>query len=99
MHIQHANFDFSKVLQAHLSVEAHIIINLMTENADIYSSPTVPLVTVSGYLTVWDDILNKSAYTGQTGDLKNARTDLEKALKQNGEYVNSIAKGDLAMLE
>ncbi|HEX7415548.1 MAG TPA: hypothetical protein VF411_16025 [Bacteroidia bacterium] len=99
MHKQHANTNFSAVLQDDLSPDAHNIINLMTANASIYTSPTIPLVTVSRYLAAWDSTLNAAPYTGQTGDLKNNRTALEMALNTNGIYVNSIAKGDLAMLE
>ena len=99
MHKQHANTDFAHVLQDSLGPDVHNIINLMTANSGIYGSPTIPLMTVSRLLGVYETALNAAPYAGQTGDIKNARTALEAALNTNGIYVNSIAKGDLAMLE
>ena len=98
MQKQHANIDFHGVTQSELSPLAATIVTDMTANTAVYPTPTVPLATVNLQLTSWNTILGKPDYPGKTGDLKNARIALETSLKQNGIYVNSIAKGDLAML-
>lgn len=99
MQKQHANTDFSSVPLAELSSTAHQIVSLMTTNVAIYPAPTTPLGAVTTSITKYDSIIALPEYIGKTGDLKNARAALETALNSNGKYVNSVAKGDLAMLE
>ncbi|KAK3604790.1 hypothetical protein CHS0354_000448 [Potamilus streckersoni] len=71
----------------------------MTENAGVFPKPEPSLAVITDDANVFAVILAKPEYPGRTGDLKNARLDLEAKLKVLGQYVNNVAKGDEAILE
>jgi hypothetical protein len=68
-------------------------------NAAIFPALPIALLALSGLITTYRNILMGPYYEGKTGDLLNARTALEAALKKIGMYVNEVANGDLAKLE
>lgn len=98
MQKQHANTDFSHVSQANFSKDTRLTVTELGLNPLVYPNPPVPLSTLAGQIDNWDGILNRPDYPGKADDLKNIRTIIEGFIKENGIYVNSIAKGDLAKL-
>ena len=99
MHKQSALIDFSHYSQPELGPAATIIYTDMTANPVTYPNPKVAMSIFNNQIANWNTIYNKPDYDGKAGDLNKARTVLETSLRDNGIYVNSIAKGDLALLQ
>ncbi|KAK3604910.1 hypothetical protein CHS0354_000573 [Potamilus streckersoni] len=94
-----ANLFFDRIKQAELAPLALKIVGDMTTNVAIFPKPEPALSVITDLANTFAAILAKPEYPGRTGDLKNARIDLEAKLKVLGQYVNNIAKGDEAILE
>ncbi len=99
MHKQHANTDFSAVKQGGFSEAARLTFTKLTLNALVFPNLPVTLTALGDQLDLWDLTYGKPYYDAQAGELGNIRTDIETSLKENGVYVNSIAKGDIAALQ
>ncbi|KAK3605126.1 hypothetical protein CHS0354_000795 [Potamilus streckersoni] len=96
---RHVNIRFRNVKQAELAPLALKIVGDMTANVAVFPKPEPSLAVITDDANVFAVILAKPEYPGRTGDLKNARLDLEAKLKVLGQYVNNVAKGDEAILE
>ena len=72
--------------------------NLNT-NALIFPALAVPVSTQVTLLKEYEIIRLATYYDGQAGDLKNKRKEIQANLTLNGNYINTLANGDMAILE
>ncbi|KAK3605086.1 hypothetical protein CHS0354_000752 [Potamilus streckersoni] len=96
---KHVNVDFHAVKQADLATMASNIVDTMKVNVALFPKPEPSLENITALISAYTTVLDKTEYAGQTADIKKARVALIAGLKQLGEYVNSIADGDEAILE
>ena len=95
---QKAITDFTKFENDVLDEKTGTIISELTTNAGDFPDLPVDVITLKGLLTTYHGILVAPLYAGQGADLKTARKKLEKALKKDGVYVNTVADGDNVLL-
>jgi hypothetical protein len=95
-----ATVDFSHYSAADLAPKAQNIHDKMTENAATFASPPVTMANLQAAIT--DYMIKMGAKSSRaTADYiaaNNARDTLEGMLADLGAYVNSVAKGDPAVV-
>ena len=99
MHPQQANTDFSQFSESEFDEVCGIIKNQLTTNAADFPALLVSMVTFGTHLTAYRTIADSDIYPEKTADLHEARLVLEDDLKQNGVYVNQVAKGNMVLLQ
>lgn len=96
-----AIIDFSGYTAAELGPTAHSIHDNMTANAATFTAPIVTMASLQTQITAYDAKLIARASNAKSDIIafNNARTVLEDTLGVLGNYVNSIAKGDPAIVD
>ena len=92
--------NYEKLSQADFDEFLNFMIPCMTGNAN-FPTPPVDLTTITTKQTDWKKELNKSKAgsheaTAKANDIKD---ELIRDVKENGDYVNNTAKGDVPKLE
>jgi hypothetical protein len=95
---QKAIIDFSKYEADEIDETAGTIHNKLVLNAADFPGLPVPMAAFLILVNNYHAILIAPLYDDQTADLKAARALLEEALRDNGNQVNIIAKGDDVLL-
>lgn len=95
-----AIIDFSGYTAAELSPTGHAIHDAMVKNAATFPKPPVTMADFDAHLTDYDGKLNAKA-SGAEADLiafTVSRNTLETDLNMLGNYVNTVAQGDPAIV-
>src|SRR4051812_10992734 len=86
--------DFSDYSEDDLGPTVDPIIEELTDNAVVYPDLPVDVATLTVQKGSYTTILGKAAYAGKAADLGGARLTLEGSLRDNGVYINTVAKHD-----
>src|ERR1041385_7517455 len=86
--------DFSAYEFGDLSAVSHLIANSLTANIGTYAAPPISGVAMKNLADKFDTDRFKPVYPNQTADVAADRTALLEALKNDGNYVNTVANGD-----
>jgi hypothetical protein len=96
---QQAIIDFSTYTEAALPVTTDVIAAELTLNAATFPGLPVTGAALQLQNNTYRTILGKPDYAGKAADLGAARLVLETSLRSDGVLVNTIAKGDLVILQ
>ena len=96
-----AIIDFSGYTAAELGPIAHSIHDKMTANAATFTAPPVTMPALQTLITTYDAklIARASRASADVIAFNDARDALEQALGGLGNYVNTVAKGDPAIVD
>jgi len=96
-----AIIDFTDYLAAELGPIAQIVHTDMTTNAATFTAPTVSLVTFLAQIDAYNAayLARASNATADVLAFNTAREVLEESLHRLGTYVNSVADGDVTIVE
>src|SRR5438552_3347240 len=90
--------DFSDYSEEGLSTIVHTIIIMLTTNGGVFPLLPVVVATLTAHIATYDGILTAPLYAGQADDLAAARKVMEKDLRDNGIYINTVGDGDVTIL-
>lgn len=95
-----AIIDFSRYSDAELSPNAQTIHDALVTNAATFPSPPISVVALQTLISTYDGALSAKASKASADVLafKEAREELLDALRDLGNYVNMVAKGDPAIV-